>query len=96
MRFLNTLALSLSLASPLAFGQLTPERISVETMPSPGANWFVAKSGGGARIFDAQSGEMLGQLSLSDWTPRRDHVESARGVLCGGILLQPRRAWRTH
>jgi len=69
MRFLNTLALSLSLASPLAFGQLTPERISVETMPSPGANWFVAKSGGGARIFDAESGEMLGQLSLSDWTP---------------------------
>lgn len=69
MRFLNTLALGLTLASPLCFGQLTPEQISVETMPPPGSNWFISKTGNGALVFDAESGEMLGQLSLSDWTP---------------------------
>lgn len=69
MRFLNTLALGLTLASPACFGQLPPEQISVETMPAPGSNWFISKTGNGARVFDAESGEMLGQLSLSGWTP---------------------------
>jgi len=69
MRFITTMALGLILVSPLALGQLSPETIGVETMPTPGPNWFVAKSGNGARVFDAESGEMLGLLSLSDWTP---------------------------
>jgi methylamine dehydrogenase heavy chain len=69
MRLMLTLALGLTLVCPLAVAQLAPEQISVETMPAPGNNWFIAKSGNGARIFDAETGTMLGQLSLSDWTP---------------------------
>ncbi|MEX0964404.1 MAG: amine dehydrogenase large subunit [Pseudohongiellaceae bacterium] len=69
MRLLSTLALGLTFLSPLAFGQLTREQITVETLPEPGSNWFVSKSGSGARLFDAESGQMLGMLSLSDWTP---------------------------
>ena len=52
-----------------ARAQVSPEEISVETMPDHGPNWFIAKSGSGARIFDAESGEMLGLLSLSNRTP---------------------------
>ena len=52
-----------------ALAQVTPEEISVETMPDHGPNWFIAKSGNGGRIYDAESGEMLGLLSLSSRTP---------------------------
>ncbi len=52
-----------------AMAQVLPEEISVETMPEHGPNWFIAKSGSGARIFDAENGEMLGLLSLSNRTP---------------------------
>ena len=69
MRLIRLMALGCLLTSPLASGQIPPEEIFVETMPAQGTNWFVSKSGGSARIFDAESGEMLGQLSLSDWTP---------------------------
>lgn len=62
-------ALGLTLACPLAFGQLASEELTVETMPERGANWYVAKSGRAARVFDAESGDMLGMLSISDWTP---------------------------
>ncbi len=52
-----------------AFAQVPAEQISVETMPEHGSNWFIAKSSSGGRIFDAESGEMLGMLSLSGRTP---------------------------
>ncbi|MCG8413151.1 MAG: hypothetical protein MI746_02930 [Pseudomonadales bacterium] len=64
-----TLAIaSLSIMSVVS-AQITPEEISVETMPEPGANWFISKTGNGAYIFDAESGEMQGLLSLSRRTP---------------------------
>jgi methylamine dehydrogenase heavy chain len=53
----------------LAVAQITPEEISVETMDSPGSNWFISKTGNGAYIFDAESGEMQGLLSLSRRSP---------------------------
>ena len=70
-RFLARLALAISTSSVLAVAsaQITPEEISVETMPDPGANWFISKTGNGAYIFDAESGEMQGLLSLSRRTP---------------------------
>ncbi len=52
-----------------AFAQVPPETIGVETMPDHGANWFIAKSGNGARIYDAETGAMYGTLSLSSRTP---------------------------
>ena len=77
MRFITKMALVLMFAAPLvprpgsapALAQIPPEQTSVATMPDAGPNWFVSKSGSGARVFDAESGEMQGQLSLSDWTP---------------------------
>lgn len=91
MRFIFATALGLSLASTWAISQISPEEISVESMPDAGPNWFIAKSGNGARVFDAESGEMLGLLSLSDytpavtkWNPRREFYAAesyfARGV----------------
>ncbi len=67
MRFFIFLGGMVFLSGALA--QVLPEEISVETMPEHGPNWFIAKSGSGARIFDAESGEMLGLLSLSNRTP---------------------------
>ncbi len=54
---------------PLASAQIQPEQISVEAMPEPGANWFISKTNNGGYIFDAESGEMQGLLSLSRRTP---------------------------
>ena len=67
MRLIIFLAGMVFLSGALA--QVTPEEISVETMPDHGPNWFIAKSGNGGRIYDAESGEMLGLLSLSSRTP---------------------------
>ncbi|PCJ22380.1 MAG: hypothetical protein COA96_14620 [SAR86 cluster bacterium] len=69
MRLVTPLALSLSLFMPLVSAQITPEQISIETMPEPGANWFISKTGNGGYIFDANTGEMQGLLSLSRGTP---------------------------
>ncbi|MDA1369329.1 MAG: amine dehydrogenase large subunit [Proteobacteria bacterium] len=66
MRFL---AAGFALINIQAFAQITPEEISVETMPAPGANWFISKTGNGGYIFDATTGEMQGLLSLSRYTP---------------------------
>ncbi len=67
--FLASLVLVPLVLVPAAFAQQPPEQISVETMPEHGPNWFIAKSSSGGRIFDAESGEMLGMLSLSSRTP---------------------------
>ena len=67
MRLIIFLAGMVFLSGALA--QVAPEEISVETMPDHGPNWFIAKSGNGGRIYDAESGEMLGLLSLSSRTP---------------------------
>ncbi len=79
MRFFTPLALGFTLLVPLASAQILPETISVETMPEPGANWFIAKTNNGGYIYDATSGEMQGLLSLSRrtpavtmWPPRRE------------------------
>jgi len=69
MRFITPLVLGITLFVPLAYGQITPETISVETMAAPGSNWFIAKARGGGYIYDASTGEMQGLLSLSNYTP---------------------------
>lgn len=52
-----------------ASAQIPPEELTVETLPEPGPNWFIAKTNNGGYIFDAESGEMQGLLSLSRRTP---------------------------
>jgi methylamine dehydrogenase heavy chain len=91
MRFITPLALGLTLCMPLASAQIPPEEISVETMPEPGANWFISKTGNGGYIYDATTGYMQGLLSLSRqspavtvWRPRREFYAAesyvSRGV----------------
>ena len=91
MRAITPLALILSLATPLAFAQITPEEISIETLPEPCENWFISKTSNGGYIFDANTGEMQGLLSLSrntpavtNWAPRKEFYAAesyvARGV----------------
>lgn len=95
MRFLTPLpmsvALTFTLCLPLASAQITPEEISVETMPEPGANWFISKTGNGGYIFDATTGEMQGLLSLSRrspavtmWRPRREFY-AAESYISRGV-----------
>ena len=60
------------------FAQLPPEEMSIETMPTPGANWFISKTNNGGYIFDAVSGQMQGLLSLSRYTPAVTHLASRK------------------
>lgn len=91
MRLFNPLALGLALCMPLASAQIPPETISVETMQAPGANWFISKTGNGGYIFDANTGEMQGMLSLSRrtpavtaWLPRQEFY-AAESYLARGV-----------
>ena len=65
MRVITPSVLCMMLISALANAQLTPDQIGQETMSDPGPNWFISKTSQGAYIFDAESGEMQGLLSLS-------------------------------
>ncbi len=66
MRVSTLIALYLALTIPAAHGQLQPDAaIGQETMSAPGENWFISKTGAGAYIYDALSGEMQGMLSLA-------------------------------
>lgn len=73
MRFISPIALNLAFVATLAFGQIPPEEIYVETMPEAGENWFIGTTGNGGYIFDATTGEMHGMLSLSRYTPAVTH-----------------------
>ena len=63
------LSLAIGLQSSLALAQLPVDELTVETMPEPGTNWFISKTGNGGYIFDAETGEMQGLLSLSRSSP---------------------------
>lgn len=91
MRVTAPLALALALSAPLAFAQITPEELTVETMPEPGPNWFISKTNNGGYIFDATTGQMQGLLSLSRytpavaaWAPRREFY-AAESYLSRGV-----------
>ncbi len=59
------------LALPLfAAADIVPEEITVAKMAKPTDTWLLAKSTfGPAYVFDAESGDMHGLLSVSEWTP---------------------------
>lgn len=97
MRVITLTALCLTLSLPglptkLAFAQIQPETISVETMAVPGENWIVAKTRNGAYVYDAGNGDMHGLLSLAGfnvpsveiYAPRKEFYAAesyyARGV----------------
>jgi len=65
MRVITLIALCLTLSSPIANAQIQPEQISLETMAEPGENWFMTKTRAGAFIWDGNTGEMQGLISLA-------------------------------
>ncbi len=69
MRSAFLFAVFLLLGAPASFSDITPERAGVETLGQPTDDWFINRSRGGAYLFDSASGDMLGLLSLTAYTP---------------------------
>ena len=68
MRVIVLLTIGLLSWSPDSWSQIAPEEIGSETLPDPGKNWIIGNTRNGAYIFDADSGEMQGLISLSGHT----------------------------
>ena len=54
--------------APSAWSQLAPEQVGTATLPEPGENWIAGITRMGAYIYDADSGDMQGLISLSGYT----------------------------
>jgi methylamine dehydrogenase heavy chain len=67
----TVLLVSLCVASTITAAAVKPETVGRSTLGEPTPKWFLAKSldSGHATIFDGESGEMQGLLSLTDYTP---------------------------
>ncbi len=65
----------------LATADIKPEEITVAKMAKPTNTWLLAKSTfGPAYVFDAESGDMHGLLSVSEWTPALALDEKRRKI----------------
>ena len=65
MRVIILVASCLTLWAQSAESQITPEMVGSDTMGDPGKNWIIGKTRNGGYIYDADSGEMQGMISLS-------------------------------
>ncbi len=68
MRVIILVTSCLALWAPIAQSQIVPELVGSETMSEPGENWIIGKTRNGGYIYDADSGEMQGLISLSSHT----------------------------
>jgi len=59
----------LLLGTTASYSDIAPEEAVVETLGQPTNDWFINRSGEGAYLFDSASGDMLGLLSLTAYTP---------------------------
>ena len=91
MRATILTALSLLLLVPTAQAQIPPETVGSETMAPPEDNWFISKSRTAGYIYDAETGEMHGLLSLSNRTAavevsrERGEFYAAEGYYSRGV-----------
>lgn len=70
MRVITLVAsMCLALLSSTTNAQVKPDRAMSQTMAAPGENWFIAMTYKGAYIYDADTGDMHGLLSLADQSP---------------------------
>ena len=69
MRSAFLFGVCLLLGAPASYSDIAPEEAIVETLGKPTDDWFINKTGEGAYLFDSASGEMLGLLSLTPYTP---------------------------
>lgn len=65
MRIIILVASCLTLWAQSAQSQIAPELVGSETMGDPGKNWIMGITNNGGYIYDADSGEMQGMISLS-------------------------------
>ena len=68
MRVIILISLFLALWAPIAQSQIAPELVGADTVGEPGKNWIIGKTRNGGYIYDADSGEMQGLISLSSHT----------------------------
>ena len=80
MRVIALLMIGLFLWSPDSWSQIAPEQIGSDTLPEPGKNWIIGNTRNGAYIFDADSGEMKGLISLSRHTSSLEVDRTRRQV----------------
>jgi methylamine dehydrogenase heavy chain len=59
----------LLLGASASYSDIAPEKAVVETLGQPTDDWFFNRSALGAYLFDSASGDMLGLLSLTAYTP---------------------------
>ena len=69
MRNAVLLAGFLLLRLTASYAEIAPEETSVETLGQPTDDWFISNSGAEAYLFNSADGNMLGLLSLTDYTP---------------------------
>ncbi len=82
----------LMLLAPMAHSVIEPETVGRTELKKPTPSWFIVKSSSGpAYLYDGADGEMLGLLSLTDWTPavepnvRRGEIYAAETYYSRGI-----------
>ncbi|MEQ8955233.1 MAG: amine dehydrogenase large subunit [Gammaproteobacteria bacterium] len=91
MRRLALLALPILSLPMMSWAQLPAEELTLETMATPGNNWFIAKTGNGGYIWDGESGEMQGMVSLSTRSPAvipyfpRQEIYAAESYMSRGV-----------
>ena len=59
----------LLLGASASYSDIAPDKAVVETLGQPTDDWFLNRSALGAYLFDSASGDMLGLLSLTAYTP---------------------------
>lgn len=80
MRVIILVASCLTLWAQSAQSQITPELVGADTMGDPGKNWVIGKTRNGGYIYDADSGEMQGLISLSAHTSSFEIDRSRRQI----------------
>ena len=68
MRVIVLVTSCLLLWAPHAWSQIAPEQVGTATLPEPGENWIAGVTRMGAYIYDADTGDMQGLISLSGYT----------------------------
>jgi len=76
---------------PIAMAEISPEKMSKTTLTEPSPTWIMARASSGPNyIFDAATGDMLGMLSLTKYTPSvevnldRDEIYAAESYYSRG------------
>jgi methylamine dehydrogenase heavy chain len=85
------LAMGLLQLVPSAMAQVTPETVGAETVAPPQDSWFLVKGWDSASLFDSNSGDIQGSLTVSWYTPAvepnipRNEIYAAESFYSRGV-----------